>query len=169
MTDDETVQVSHRVPKAHRDAAQNHTERGRLSEAVRAVYAAYAHGTDPTAEIERSALERQHERLCNHRDATDDRIADLEDRIGLIMERRKGASDRIEQYEDVLSRVENDVRDGMNVFPDHGVIQRAATHGDTTPTDVIAELQDRNPDLPDHAFVAANQTDVCWNGTSNER
>jgi len=48
--------------------------------------------------------------------------------------------------------------------PSHPGVKRAANTGEVGPEDVIEELQERNPEVPDYAFEDAIHTDRVWNG-----
>lgn len=162
--DDETVGVSARMPRSLRDGAKANAERGELSEAVRAAYRAVRYGTTPADEVERSALHDRREQLQKQRAEAASELESIGERLAELEERRRAASDREEEYEDMLARIEQDVRDGMAVFPGHGTIQSAAETRGKAPQGVIEDLRERNPDLPDRAFRDQMHVDECWEG-----
>lgn len=171
MTDDrdETVQVTHRIPKHVRDAAQEATERGVLSEAVRNVYRAAAHGETfdghERVAAELASIDAERERLSAQREHADERLATLEERRADLESVSDREADRSTDYEAELDQIEADLHDGMHVFEEHGVVQQAAQAGGVTPAEVIEELKERNPEVPDYAFVARHESDYRWTGT----
>jgi len=58
------------------------------------------------------------------------------------------------EYETVMDKLEDSLDDGQRVWESHGQVEEAAkTKGvGFTPADVIAELKERKPDLPDERF-----------------
>jgi len=78
------------------------------------------------------------------------------------MERRE------DKYETSLEMLEETLRDGGHVFEDHGQVMKAAKIGGKEAEDVIRELKERNPSVPDHAFVSKLHTNKEWTGVVGE-
>ena len=72
-------------------------------------------------------------------------------------------------YEATLEMLEETLYAGGRVFEDHGQVMKAAKVGGKETKDVIDELKERNPSVPDHAFVQKMHTNKTWDGVKGER
>lgn len=168
MSDDQ-VQVSHLVPEQLRDDAKANAEHGELSEAVRQVYRIVAYGEDresvgrlklelEQARLKQKKLDEQREQIAEEIETATERIDSLESRID-------DAETRDDRYVRKLESLEASVREGFRVFAEHADVKEAAKMNGTDPTQVISDLQERNPELPDEAFEPKMESDVAWEGT----
>lgn len=169
MTDkdlDEQVMYSVRMPRRLRRDAKRKTERGELSSAVRELFERTAYGEGPG---ETDELERLKNELENERDHIDDlrsdrrridakietaeqAIARLEERISAIQAKRDNVDVALENFEAMLEN-------GDRVSPRMNSVQDAAEKRGMSPEQFIKELQERNPDIPDHAFRLAEENE----------
>ena len=170
--DEELVQVNHLVPKSDKNQAQrNADEWGELSEAVRAVYRLYARRGNfgDIGELEVQLLKAKHdrERIQEQIDELTSQLSTIKSREEHLEEEIEEAKVRGNEYEDLLEDIEAEIRDGVSVFPDHGRIKEAAKMSGKSAGDVISDLRDRNPDLPDAAFTERRKSDEAWTGTNS--
>lgn len=170
--DEELVQVNHLVPKSDKEAAQrNADEWGELSDAVREVYRLYARRGNfgDIGELEVQLLKAKHdrERIQEQIDELNSQLATVKSREEHLKEEIEDAEVRGDEYEDLLEDIESEIRDGVSVFPEHGRIQEAARMSGKSADEVIGDLRDRNPELPDAAFVEQHKSDEAWTGTGS--
>lgn len=59
-----------------------------------------------------------------------------------------------EAFEEKLEAIENELREGCHVFPEHGMVEDASTLRGIDPEEVIDLLKERNPDIPAQQFEA---------------
>ena len=169
--DDELVRVTHLVPRSDREAAAANTAHGEPTQAVRDVYRFLARGfplEDAVGMTRIERVRRVRERMESEVESMTDEIAELESREAALRERVEHAADRREKFEARMDELETNLRDGMNVFPDHSLVESTASVSDLTPSEVIGLLRERNPDVPDHAFVKVTESSHAWRGVSDE-
>lgn len=154
--------VSARVDKDTYEAAKKRLDHGGVSREIRQTIEAIAHGA---VESEKERLKQQLEeerkersRLRNER-AEIDRKLENKDRVIERLENRLDAvRDKEGEYEGALQMIESDyLLEGGHVFLEHKQIQKAAGLGNCDPEDVIADLKERNPAVPNEQFERANQ------------
>lgn len=172
--DEEMVRVNVEVPKTVRDTATEKLEYGGLSREIRERLHEIAFGPELT---QRSRLERRREDLKDDlrekreaRREIETEIETLENRILAVDEKLTSMTAREDKFEAKLEELESQLReDGMRVFPGHPAVGRAAATGEVEIEGVIRELKDRNPDVPDFAFVEGlNDHENDWRGVSEE-
>lgn len=155
-TEEEYDQVNVKVPKRTKELAKQQLEHGGISRVVREALEREAHG-ERTTERERvkdhlEELRAGRRQTKSERDQLNDELDEYDVKITRAEQRLDELDDREGQYEGMLTALDEHLADGKYVFPNHGMVQRAAEVGDCTPEDVIADLRERNPDLPDERF-----------------
>ena len=165
-------QINFTVEKNAKDLAKEKLDHGELSTELRQTIHRLAYGE------EISKRERLHKRLAELRDSKDElraekreieaEIEEIEGEIKRIEERLDGMERREEKYEGTLEILEETLYAGGRVFEDHGQVMKAAKIGGKQPADVIEQLQERNPSVPDHAFVQKMHTNKEWRGLERE-
>lgn len=170
--DEPTARVTHEVPESVYQDAKQVAEWGERTEYVRMAYRTLAYGD---AEGSRSRLQFELERVREQKDNVRARIRDLQAELEDIEQRETRLEERLdkaktadEKYKGHLESLETNLRDGMNVYPGHGAVERAASIGNKTPEEVVDDLQERNPSLPAHAFIRADRADIPWRGVADE-
>jgi chromosome segregation ATPase len=162
MTDDdedETERVAADVSKDTKEKVKAKLDHGGISREIRKRMREIAHGGDVT---ERERLKdtltekrKQRRQKKSKRDSLNDELDELEIEIERLESDLDDLRDRQGEYEGALQMLEEDMQEhGESVFPAHKKVQHAATLGDCSPEDVIADLKERNPDLPDSRFTA---------------
>jgi len=116
-----------------------------------------AHGAK-TSERERikdnlQELRDDRRQLKNKREAINDELEEFEIKIQRAEDRLDDLRDKEGEYEGALQMIEDEMHEqGARVFPEHKAVERAARLGDCEELDVIRDLEDRNPDLPEEQF-----------------
>lgn len=170
--DEDIVRTTVRMPRHLRDAAKAKTDHGELSEMVRGVYRRIAFGEDVE---EHAQLEQELRRAREEKDDIRSEIralqADLEEverREARLEERLSEKNSRADKYDGALQTLEGMLMRGERVFVDHPVVKDAARVGGVPQEEVIEELQTRNPEIPDHAFVDGYLSDKDWDGVNGD-
>lgn len=161
-------QVNFTVERNAKELAKEKLDYGELSTELRETIHRIAYGE------EISKRERMHKRLAELRDEKDSLRADkreieaeieeIESNIARIEERLDGMERREDKYEATLELLEETLYAGGRVFEEHGQVMKAAKIGGKEPEDVIDELKERNPSVPDHAYQQKMHTAREWNG-----
>jgi chromosome segregation ATPase len=157
---DNLEQINVEVPAETKELAKGKLEHGGLTRVVRETLERIAHGEQST-EIERvkdqlADLRDTRQSLQKDRNRIDDELDDIERKIERAENRLDELRDKQGEYEGALQMIEDAMHEeGMHVFTDHGQVQEAAKIGDCSPGDVIEDLQERNPELPEERFTDA--------------
>lgn len=170
---DGKAQINFTVEANAKDLAKEKLDHGELSTELRETIHRVAYGE------EISKRERLHKRLADLREKKDKKRAtireeqaeleEIEGEIARIEERLDGMERQEDKYEATLEMLEETLYAGGRVFEDHGQVMKAAKIGGTEPENVIEELQERNPSVPDHAFVQKMHSNKEWFGLEKER
>lgn len=165
-------QLNVQVDGSAKDAAKEKLDHGELSQRIRELVDQIAFGEEVSKHT------RYEQRLRNLREKKDElrskrrqietEIEDVEQEITRIEEQLSHLDKREDKYTAALEMLEETLAEGGRVFPGHGQVQRAAHIGGLEPDDVIADLQDRNPSVPEHAFVSGVHSDEQWHGLDTE-
>jgi chromosome segregation ATPase len=158
---DNKVPVRALVDPQDKERAMKRLDHGGLSREIRQT-------VQRIAEQGKSRKKQLKEELDQAREKRDEKVA-IRDKANTEIERINGKIERLEkqlddirdregEYEGHLQSIETAMHDGMRVFPEHGQIINAAEAGDCEPADVIADLKERNPDLPESQFRKATQS-----------
>jgi len=166
MTD--RAQINFTVEDAAKELAKEKLEHGELSTELRETIHRIAYGK------EISKREQLHKQLADLRDTKDQlraevrekqaEIEEIEGKIARVEERLDGMERREDKYDATLEMLEETLYAGGRVFEEHGQVMKAAKIGGKEPADVIQELKDRNPSIPDHAFKQQMHTAKDWDG-----
>jgi chromosome segregation ATPase len=156
------------MPKHLREAAKERTDHGELSERVRDLYRRIAFGEEVADhESAQRELHRVREEKDEARSDIRDRQADLEAlerKETRLEERLNEHKSREDEYQGHLKSIEAHLYDGGHVFPTHGLVKEASRTAECEPEEVIDDLKERNPKIPDYAFKQAMESDQAWYG-----
>lgn len=168
MSGDDRTQVHFTVDRNAKELAKEKLEFGELSNLLRDEVHRVAFGE------EISKREQLQERLNQLREERDELrsekrqietdIEEKETEIARVEERLSGLERKEDRYEATLEMLEETLLEGGRVFEDHGQVIKASKVGGKEPEDVIAELKERNPNVPDHAFVEMFKDRTEWAG-----
>lgn len=157
------TQVNHLVPADIKERAKANAEHGELSEAVRDVYRMYATtgGAETLAQLEVRLRKTRRER-----ESLEDRIKHLKEELETVRDQERDLEEQIREYEQetteyerVMGELSAMLRDGQSVFPTHGKVKTAASVKGCPVNDVMDDLRDRNPDVPDARFKEGTTDD----------
>lgn len=169
MTD--KAQVNFTVEESAKELAKEKLEHGELSQRLRERIQQIAFGEELSKRAQKQErLEELREKKDNLRSDKREIEADIEDveqEITRIEEQLDNLERREDKYETSLEMLEESLYDGQRIFEEHGQVQKAAKLGEKEPEDVIAELKERNPEIPDHAFKQKLQSPEPWDGIEN--
>lgn len=168
MTGDDTVRTTITMPRHLRDAAKENAEHGELSERVRSLYRRIAFGEDVD---QHETVKLELERVRSDKDDVRAQIRDLQaelDRLetkeARLEEKLSKHTSRQQKYEGHLESLETLLYDGVHVDEEHPGVEKAANAAQVSPSDVIDDLRERNPQIPDYAYLPINEADRRWNG-----
>lgn len=172
LDDAESARVTHVVPQPVRDAAQERTERGELSERVRDLYRIVATGGVTGS---RDQLKLELERVRSKKDRLRGEIEDIQAQLHDLERREQRLEERVDQHQSRKDRylghlesLEQRIHAGQAAPPEHGAVEQAADIAGKTPEAVIEDIRERNPGLPDRAFVRQDTLapHEQWRGTA---
>lgn len=170
MSDDDHVRVNHRVPEHVRDAAQNQTKHGELSELVRGLYQRVAFGEEVE---ERESIKKELERTRGKKDEVRAEIREMQASLQSLETKETRLEGKLSEFVDDeqkytghLESLESDIYEGFRVDKGHGGVVRASNVIDCEPEEVIEDLKERNPEIPDRAFESGLYADEEWNGVA---
>jgi chromosome segregation ATPase len=155
--DDDMTQINVEVPESTKELAKEELGHGGLSRVIRQRLTEIAHG-EQVGKRERIAdqleeLRDEKREKVSARNKLDNQIADLDIKIERKERTMQDLEDSVGQYEGYLQSIEDQMHEHeMSVFVGHGQVETAAKLGDCTETDVLDDLRERNPDLPDEQF-----------------
>lgn len=171
MAEDDLAQFNFRVDSDAKQLAKEKLDHGELSERLRQTVQELAFGEEIS---KRSQLETRLNRVDDRLDDLRREKEEIEAKISAEESKRDRIEDRLDdlqsretEYTAALEMLEDQLFDGAHLDPGHGQVKKAAYLGDKQPEDVINDLQERNPSVPDHAFIPYNkakQKGKTWNG-----
>lgn len=164
MSDDEELaQINVKVPERTKELAKEELEHGGLTRVVQETLSRIAHGEE-TTERQRvldhlEELRDEKREKIQDRNQLDAEIEDLEVKIERAEKRLDELEDKMGEYEGMLQMMESQMHENdLHVDPGHGKIRDAAKKAGCDPSDVIDDLRERNPDLPESQFEAKGGT-----------
>jgi hypothetical protein len=138
------------------ESAMERLEHGEMSERLREVVTEIAYGADVS---KRQRVKKRLDELREQRTGVQEEIRVLENKAERITANISSNERALEylndidgEYEGALQVIEDIIYQGARIDVDHVQVKRAAEIQDIFTSDVILDLKDRNPDLPDEAF-----------------
>jgi len=161
--------------KANRETlkqAKAKLDHGELSELLRQELDRIAHGADVAEENRLTDrlrhLRKSRRELRDERDSIESNLEEIERKIERIEKRLDELREQEGEYDGVLSMLEEDLHAGKRILGGSDKLHRAATIGDCKPEEVIADLKERNPDVPEKAYrPARGDEDPRWKSEPN--
>lgn len=150
-------QINVKVPKTTKELAKKELEYGGLTRVIRDTLTQIAHGEE-VSEYEKvkdqlQNLRDQKRSKIQQRNQLDSDIEDLDVKIERAEDRLNELEDKVGEYEGALRMIEQSMREEeQRVFVGHGKIKRVAELGNCSQEDVISDLRERNPELPNYMF-----------------
>ena len=167
------TQVGFEVDKDTVETAKQKLEFGEMSQRLRETLEAIAHGTEVAEETrltdrlqtlreERRSLRQQRDNVENDLDEVNRKIERVEQRLDSLREQDG-------QYDGVLAMLEEDLHSGVRILGGSDKIKRAAELGDCSVDEVIEDLKERNPEVPEKAFRPAQAGEPAdWQSDETE-
>ena len=167
------TQVGFEVDKDTVETAKQKLEFGEMSQRLRETLEAIAHGTEVAEETrltdrlqtlreERRSLKQQRDNVENDLDEVNRKIERVEQRLDSLREQDG-------QYDGVLAMLEEDLHSGVRILGGSDKIKRAAELGDCSVDEVIEDLKERNPEVPEKAFRPAQAGEPAdWQSDETE-
>lgn len=164
-------QVTFNADKETVETAKEKLEYGELSEELRGRLDEIAYGAQTT---KREQLKEQLEKLRGDKQEVHHEIEELENeekeidrKIRRVEEQLDAIRDTDGEYNGALEMIEVKLERGERMFSTHEDVERAAQIGQKPKQDVIQDLRERNPDLPDEAFeLSAPHEPTNWRETT---
>lgn len=145
--------------KVDEDALEDAKEKcdhGELSEELRRTVQRLAYGSEAT---KRERVKEELETLREDKREVvveKQQLQSKEQEIQRKIERKEAELDALQdteaEYNGMLESIEADLHSGARVWEDMSKVETAAQKADKTTTEVMSELKERNPDVPDEAF-----------------
>ena len=167
------TQVGFEVDKDTVETAKQKLEFGEMSQRLRETLEAIAHGTEVAEETRLTdrlqTLREERRSLRQQRDEVENGLDEVNRKIERVEQRLDSLREQDGQYDGVLAMLEEDLHSGIRILGGSDKIKRAAKLGDCSVDDVVADLKERNPDVPDKAFRPAEQGEpAVWNSDNTE-
>lgn len=155
MSDDGMALLTARVDEDRKDRVKNRLDHGGLTREIRELLKRldeHAGSEKKRLKRELQATREERDEWVQKRDEANSHIEQQNKRIERLENELDTIRDKQGEYEGYLQSIETAMHDGMRVFEDHKQVVNAAEAGDCDPLDVIIDLRERNPNLPDAKF-----------------
>jgi len=145
-----------KVDKQALEDAKESCEHGELSEELRRTVQRLAYGGETTkrerVKDELEELREKKREVIVEKQQLQSKEQELERKIQRKEQELDGLQDTEAEYTGMLETIEADLHDGARVWGTMPKVEKAAHRADKTTAEVIQDLQERNPDIPDKAF-----------------
>lgn len=162
------AQINFKIDGDAKELAKEKLDHGELSRRLRETVEQIAFGEEVSKHTQLQqrlrTLREKKDDLRAERRELDAELETIEQEITRVEEQLSELDKREDKYEAALEMLEETLAEGGRVYPEHGQVVRAARLGDVDEDQVIADLQERNPSVPEHAFVDAMASDAEWHG-----
>ena len=161
------------VDEATLEQAKDGLDRGELSKELRATVERLAYGADVAQETRltdqlRTLRENRRDKR-QERDNIETELEELNRKIERVEQRLDNLREQEGQYDGVLAMLEEDLHSGVRILGGSDKIKRAAELGDCSVDEVIEDLKERNPEVPEKAFRPAQAGEpAAWNSDNTE-
>ena len=161
------------VDEATLEQAKDGLDRGELSKELRATVERLAYGADVAQETRltdqlRTLRENRREKR-QERDNIETELEELNRKIERVEQRLDNLREQEGKYDGVLAMLEEDLHSGVRILGGSDKIKRAAELGDCSVDEVIEDLKERNPEVPEKAFRPAQAGEPAdWQSDETE-
>lgn len=170
---DSDSQINFKVDEDAKELAKQRLEYGELSKTLRETVEEIAFGEELSKrskiESRLDAINDRLDELHSEREKINAEIEEKESKKERLDERLSELDSREDEYSAALEMLEDQLMDGTHLDPGHAQIKKAAHIGEKDPEDVIDDLKERNPSVPDYAFVQyreAKRQGNTWTGVA---
>ena len=156
MSKENQKRVTFLVEEQSWEEAKANTEHGEMSQLLRERVNAVAHGEQVAEETKltdrlRTLRETRREKR-QERDSIESTIDEIDRKIERVEQRLDTLREQEGEYDGVLAMLEEDLDEGVRMIETSTKVKRAAAIGGCNTEDVINDLKERNPNIPDRAF-----------------
>lgn len=171
MSDDKKKHTGFKVDEDDWEAAKERCEHGELSEELRRTVQRLAYGSETTkrerVKEELEELREEKREVVVEKQQLQSKEQELDRKIQRKEEELDGLQDTEAEYTGMLETIEADLHDGQRVWGTMPKVEKAANRADKTTAEVMQELQERNPDVPDKAFRKSKPSESAkWKDTT---
>jgi len=174
MSQDNRQLVTFKVEEETYEIAKSKLDHGQMSEELRTALNRIAYGTKTT---KREQLREELETLRSDKRDLDKEIDELrqersekERKIERVEDKLDTLRDIESEYNGALEMLESRLHEGERIYPEDDGVERAAIVDDKSKSDVIADLKQRNPDVPGFAFSVASPHEATnWQNVEDGR
>lgn len=106
----------------------------------------------------------EEEMILQHINELEDDLEDVREEKQALLSKKAEMEEEQDAYEEHLEDLEKFLLQGRHLDPSHPRVKNAANIGDVEPTEVIEDLKERNPEVPDYAFIDGLHADQSWDG-----
>jgi len=171
MTDDR-AQIHVKVSREAKELAKQKLKHGELSQLFRDELRRVAYGDEVS---KRERLQRNLEEIREEKDSLraekreiEGEIERVETEIARVEERMDGLERKEDRFDAQIEMLEEALAEGMRLDPKNPKVITAAKTGGVETDEVIGELRDRHPNIPDQAFKQKLNDQREWNGFNLE-
>ena len=167
------TQVGFEVDKDTVETAKQKLEFGEMSQRLRETLEAIAHGTEVAEETRLTdrlqTLREERRSLRQQRDNVETDLDEVNRKIERVEQRLDSLREQDGQYDGVLAMLEEDLHSGVRILGGSDKIKRASELGDCSVDEVIEDLKERNPEVPEKAFRPAQAGEPAdWQSDETE-
>lgn len=167
-------QINFTVDEDAKELAKERLDHGELSNQLRQTIREIAFGEDIS---KRAKLQDRLDNLKDRRDELKRQKEEIESELDEITSKIERVDNRLSEletkedaYQGALEMLEDQLMSGTHIDPNHGQVKKAAHLGEKEPDDVIQDLKERNPSVPEYAFVeyrtAQSEYGETWTGVA---
>ena len=172
MSNNDTL-VNFKINAATLEQAKAQMEHGEMSQRLRETLEAVAHGTEVAEETRLTdrlqTLREERRSLRQQRDNVETDLDEVNRKIERVEQRLDSLREQDGQYDGVLAMLEEDLHSGVRILGGSDKIKRAAELGDCSVDEVIEDLKERNPEVPEKAFRPAQAGEPAdWQSDKTE-
>jgi chromosome segregation ATPase len=165
--DKEMVPVNFKAPKEAYEQAKEELTFGEMSEELRGRIHEIAFGAQTTRREElrerleslrsdKREIETEIQKKREERQETERKIERVESKLDNLR-------DKEGEYNGALEMLESELLDGNRLYSQHDGVKRAAQLGQKSKDEVLADLQERNPEVPSYAFeLSSPNQPIDW-------
>jgi len=158
MSSDDRAQIGFEVDKDAKELIKRKLDHGELSDILREEVYAIAYGQEVGR---RKKIQKRLEQIEQERIETREELERAKSKLSELNEERErleqelaNLSDIDQQYQDLLEEIEQEwLAEGKRVFVGHGKVEKAANLKGCDQEEIIQELKERNPNLPEKKFT----------------
>lgn len=159
----EDVQFFARIPRNLKQLVDG-DERTNKEVAKTALWREFGGERQELIDMRINQKQEEEEMILQHIDELKDDLEDVREEKQALLSKRAKMEEEQNAYEEHLEDLEEFLLQGRHLDPSHARVKNAANVGDVEPAEVIQDLKDRNPVVPEYAFVDGLHAEQSWDG-----